>query len=85
VMLSSGGMTNRLDRLEHAGWIARDDDPTDRRGVLVTLTAKGRRLIDAATATRFEEAKASCPKLAAAESRQLVRFLRRWLAEYDEG
>lgn len=48
VMISSGGMTKRLDRLEHAGLTKRNPDPDDRRGVLVTLTAQGQELIDRA-------------------------------------
>src|SRR5471030_915741 len=48
VVLSSGGMTSRLDKLEGAGWIARKPDPDDRRGVIVELTKRGRKLIDAA-------------------------------------
>src|SRR5262245_13818557 len=61
VMLSSGGMTARLDKLEEAGLIGRASDPDDRRKVVIELTPKGKRVIDAATATRFEEAKASLP------------------------
>ena len=45
-MISSGGMTNRLDRLEAAGLVERRPDPNDRRGKLIGLTASGRRLID---------------------------------------
>ena len=82
VMLSSGGMTNRLDRLEAAGLIARRGDPTDRRGVVVELTAKGRKVIDAATATRFAEAARSQPNLPRAEREQLAALLRGWLARY---
>ena len=48
LLLSSGAMTNRLDRLEAAGHIERRPDPGDRRGVLVGLTPAGRELIDAA-------------------------------------
>ena len=46
--LSSGAMTNRLDRLETAGLVRRVADPRDRRGVLVELTDAGRKQIDAA-------------------------------------
>jgi DNA-binding MarR family transcriptional regulator len=83
VALTSGGMTSRLDRLEESGWIARHADPDDRRGVMVSLTAKGRKLIDAATATRFEEASDSLPKLRETELRQLEELLRKWLAAYS--
>ena len=48
VLLSSGGMTSRLDRMEAAGLLRRRPDPSDRRGVLVELTERGRRVIDAA-------------------------------------
>lgn len=48
VMITSGGMTKRLDRLQSAGLIERHPDPDDRRGVLITLTAEGRQLIDEA-------------------------------------
>ena len=80
VVLSSGGMTNRLDRLQDAGWIRREADPDDRRGVVIALTAKGRALIDAATATRFAEATKSMPPLDQRETRQLADFLRTWLS-----
>src|SRR3954447_4986163 len=48
LMLSSGAMTNRLDRLERAGLVRRCPDPKDRRGVLVELTDRGRDQIDGA-------------------------------------
>ena len=48
LMLSSGAMTNRLDRLEKAGLVRRVPDPRDRRGVLVELTDEGERQIDGA-------------------------------------
>jgi DNA-binding MarR family transcriptional regulator len=43
-LITSGAMTSRLDRLEHAGLITRAPDPTDRRGVLVRLTERGEKL-----------------------------------------
>ena len=81
VMLSSGGMTARLDSLTEVGLIYRKADPKDRRKVVVALTAKGRRVIDAATATRFAEATESMPPLGPAERATLVQLLRRWLAQ----
>lgn len=48
MLLSSGAMTNRLDRLETAGYIERLPDPNDRRATLVSLTEKGLTLIDEA-------------------------------------
>jgi DNA-binding MarR family transcriptional regulator len=48
LLLSSGGMTHRLDHLEAAGLIVRLPDPADRRGSLVQLTDLGREAIDRA-------------------------------------
>ena len=45
-MISSGGMTSRIDRLEKAGLIERRRHPSDRRGILVALTPAGFALID---------------------------------------
>jgi len=81
VMLSSGGMTARLDKLAEAGLIVRRADPHDRRLVVIELTARGRRLIDAATATRFADARDCLPPLTPSESRTLADLLRRWLVK----
>ena len=80
VMLSSGAMTNRLDRLEGAGLISREPDPDDRRGFVVGLTPEGKTRIDAATETRFAEARASMPDLSAEQLKDLIDSLRIWLA-----
>jgi DNA-binding MarR family transcriptional regulator len=48
MMLSSSGITKRLDRLERAQLLRRQSDPTDRRGVLIALTDSGIEIIDAA-------------------------------------
>ncbi|MEE3918524.1 MarR family transcriptional regulator [Micromonospora sp. BRA006-A] len=45
-MLTSGGMTGRLDRLERAGLVRRSPDPADRRALRVTLTDTGRRVVE---------------------------------------
>ena len=84
VMLSSGGMTGRLDKLEEAGLVSRAADPDDRRGVVVRLTAKGRRLIDQATGSRFAEAERSLPHFSADELQTLADLLRRWLGQLSQ-
>jgi DNA-binding MarR family transcriptional regulator len=81
VMLSSGGMTARLDALAEAGYVARKQNPADRRMVVIELTSKGRRVIDHATNTRFNEAKGALPALNEAEIGVLTGLLRRWLAQ----
>ena len=48
LMLSSAGVTSRLDRLERRGLVARHPDPDDRRGIIVELTELGRELVNAA-------------------------------------
>ncbi|WP_326752779.1 MarR family transcriptional regulator [Streptomyces hirsutus] len=48
LMLTTGGMTGRLDKLERAGLLRRSPDPHDRRGLQVTLTEQGLRLADEA-------------------------------------
>jgi DNA-binding MarR family transcriptional regulator len=47
-MISSGSMTNRIDRLEKAGLVERRPNPADKRGTLVALTAEGLALIERA-------------------------------------
>jgi DNA-binding MarR family transcriptional regulator len=74
--LSSGAMTNRIDRLETRGLVRRRPDPDDRRGVNVSLTAKGRKLIDRAIQHRLDSAKDSLQALSAAQQRELARLLR---------
>lgn len=83
VMLSSGGMTARLTRLEQDGLIRRLPDPTDRRGVVVELTPKGRKLIEAAAATRFAEATESLPPLSGPERGALAELLGKWLTAIE--
>jgi DNA-binding MarR family transcriptional regulator len=83
VMLSSGGMTARLDKLTEAGLVCRKADGDDRRKVVVELTAKGRKSIDAATATRFAEAAESQPRLSPREMQTMTDLLRRWLVQVE--
>jgi DNA-binding MarR family transcriptional regulator len=75
-MLTSGAMTNRIDRLEDAGLVRRIRDEADRRRVLVQLTDDGLGLVDRASDARFDAATASLDGLTGDESRQLGRLLR---------
>jgi len=75
-MLTSGAMTNRIDRLEDDGLVRRLPDPADGRRVLVQLTDKGLRLIDFATTARFEVATAALDSLSITQRRQLGDLLR---------
>jgi DNA-binding MarR family transcriptional regulator len=47
LMLTTGGMTGRLDRLERAGLVTRSPDPADRRALVITLTGEGLRVVEA--------------------------------------
>jgi DNA-binding MarR family transcriptional regulator len=78
-MISSGGMTKRLDRLADAGLVARRPDPRDRRGTLVQLTSKGREAIDEAVETHAANEEHLLRSLAPADKRALDRLLRRLL------
>jgi DNA-binding MarR family transcriptional regulator len=76
-MLTSSGTTKRLDRLEQAGLIAREPDPDDRRGTLISLTPAGRRLIDKVTEAHLANEQRLVSALSAAERRQLADLLRK--------
>jgi DNA-binding MarR family transcriptional regulator len=77
LMLTSSGTTKRLDRLEQAGLIARSPDPTDRRGTLISLTAAGRELVDAATEAHLANERELLSALSAREREQLAGLLRK--------
>jgi DNA-binding MarR family transcriptional regulator len=74
--LTSGAMTNRIDRLESEGLVRRLHDPQDRRRVLVELTASGRKLVERAMAARFETAADALSALDRRQRRQLSDLLR---------
>jgi DNA-binding MarR family transcriptional regulator len=76
VILSSGAMTKRLDRLEQMGLVERLPDPTDRRGRLVALTDRGREVVDAAVADHLANEQRLLGALDAREREQLASLLR---------
>jgi DNA-binding MarR family transcriptional regulator len=76
-MLTSSGTTKRLDKLEQAGLIAREPDPADRRGTLITLTPDGRRLIDELTPAHLDNERRILGGLSVDEQRRLADLLRK--------
>jgi DNA-binding MarR family transcriptional regulator len=82
-LLSSSGMTKRLDRIEAAGLIERRPDPHDRRGTLVCLTRRGRNVIDRAVETHVGNERRLLAALTAAERRTLDRLLKNLLIELE--
>ena len=77
LMLTSSGTTKRLDRLEAAGLIEREPDPSDRRGTLITLTPKGRSVIDGVTAAHLANERDLLGGLSEADRRRLADLLRK--------
>ncbi len=84
-MLSSGGMTKRLDRLEDAGLVERRPDPSDRRGTLVGLTRKGQAIVDAALVTHVGNEDLLLEPLSASERLTLDALLRKLLTGLEGG
>lgn len=80
LMMSSGGMTARLDRLEKAGLVERRPNPEDRRGTLVCLTKKGLALVDKLVGLHVENERQVLSCLGPAEQRELNRLLAKLLA-----
>ncbi|MBE7325315.1 MarR family transcriptional regulator [Nocardioides sp. Y6] len=81
-LVTSGTMTNRVDRLTTRGLVERLPDPNDRRGVLVRLTPEGRSRVDAAFEALLDAERALMPDLDAAEREQLAALLRRLLEPF---
>lgn len=76
VMLTTGAMTNRLDRLEADGFLRRLKDENDRRKVLVQLTDSGLERIDNAVKARFQSANEALKKLSPEQRDVLSDLLR---------
>jgi DNA-binding MarR family transcriptional regulator len=81
--LSSGAMTNRLDRLEEAGLIRRLPDPDDRRGVVVELTEEGGRVYQQAVGVQAKKEALVTAALNEREKKQLNSLLRRLMLEFE--
>ncbi|GGU06816.1 MarR family winged helix-turn-helix transcriptional regulator [Streptomyces coeruleorubidus] len=84
LMLTTGGMTGRLDKLERAGLLRRSPDPHDRRGLKVTLTDKGLELIDEAVGAGLAVQTEALSGLDDGQAGQLAELLRELLRTTED-
>ncbi|WP_148573220.1 MarR family winged helix-turn-helix transcriptional regulator [Nocardioides caldifontis] len=83
-MVTSGAVTARLDRLVAKGLVTRETDPDNRRSVLVTLTPRGRRLVDRAVEAHVANEEELLSGLSGREREQLAGLLRRLLVSLGD-
>jgi len=82
-MVTTGGMSKRLDRLEAAGWVTRRTDESDARVRRVALTGEGLALIDAAFTDHMANEHRLLGALTASDRATLERVLRAWLDDLE--
>jgi DNA-binding MarR family transcriptional regulator len=82
-LVTSGTMTNRIDRLAARDLVRRHPDPQDKRGVLVELTAAGLRSVDAAMADLLAREHGLLAALPASQQQDLAGLLRVLLVPFD--
>jgi glycine/D-amino acid oxidase-like deaminating enzyme/DNA-binding MarR family transcriptional regulator len=85
LLITSGAVTNRLERLTAAGLVRRVPDPDDGRSLLVALTPKGRRLIDRVVALHYERERELLTSLSPRDRETLSEELRRLLLGLEDG
>ncbi|USQ79466.1 MarR family transcriptional regulator [Ornithinimicrobium faecis] len=83
-LVTSGTMTNRIDRLVSHGMVARTASPSDRRTVLITLTAQGREAVDGALAGLVDDERDLLIGLSPQERGELAALLRRLLTPFEQ-
>lgn len=84
LLISSGAMTNRIDRLEQQGLVSRAPDPHDRRSVLVALTPKGKKTIDTAVSEHTTREHNLLSALNASERKKLAELLRKLSVSFED-
>jgi DNA-binding MarR family transcriptional regulator len=85
LMLTSGAMTNRVDRLQAAGLVERLHDPADRRGVLVSLTKDGLKLIDKAVTAHMEVEETMLASFSFKDREKFSELLRTLSQDLEDG
>ena len=84
LLISTGAMTNRLDRLEERGLVKRQRHPSDRRSLEIQLTSKGKKLVDEVIGGHVENEREMLSVLSDREREQLTRITRKLLAHLGE-
>ncbi|OIV38864.1 MarR family transcriptional regulator [Mangrovactinospora gilvigrisea] len=82
-LVTSGTMTNRIDRLAAKGFVERQPDPADRRGVLVRLTTVGRDRADEALSELLDHEREILGELTSTQRKALAGLLRTLVAPFD--
>jgi DNA-binding MarR family transcriptional regulator len=83
-LVTSGTMTNRLDRLEELALITRQPDPSDGRGSLVTLTRAGMNAVDTAMEGLLKNERVLLHNLTDVEREMLADLLSKLVTKFDE-
>ena len=83
-MVTSGTITNRVDRLEERGLVRRERDPNDRRGVRVVLTDEGRTVVDEALTDLLDRERQLLEDLSANEQKSLANMLKALVGPFDD-
>ncbi len=83
MMVTSGTMTNRIDRLTEKGLVRRVADPDDRRGILVELTQQGLELIDRALISHVANEARLLQPFSLEEQQTLATLLGKWLSSLE--
>jgi DNA-binding MarR family transcriptional regulator len=82
-MITTGGMSKRIDRLERAGLVARRASETDGRGRVVALTPRGRETIDSAFTDHIANERRLLDQLTSRDAAELERILTVWLGRLE--
>lgn len=83
-LVTSGTMTNRIDKLEQKGLVERGPAPEDRRGVRVRLTAQGQERVDGALGSLLDHERSLLAELPEQDRQQLADLLRTLVLPFDE-
>ncbi|MDK8351739.1 MarR family transcriptional regulator [Gleimia europaea] len=83
LLVSSGTMTNRIDRLEATGLVERSPSPSDRRAVLVSLTVEGRKRVDSALKSLLDDERNLLVGISEEDEQRLSLLLKPLLLAFD--